>query len=140
MSGLLTLADYFVPNIDEARALTGEADPRRQTDCLIQHGAQRVLIKLGDRGTYVRSSEREFEIGAPQVNAIEPSGAGDAFAAGLVVGIREGWDLERTVRFANVTGSSACTALGSWGGVFTREQAEAVLASQPLQARSATPV
>jgi sugar/nucleoside kinase (ribokinase family) len=139
MSGLLALADYFVPNIDEARTLTGEADPRRQTECLIQNGAQRVLIKLGDRGAYVRSSEREFEIAAPQVKAIDPSGAGDAFAAGLIVGIREGWDLERTVRFANVTGSSACTALGSWGGVFTREQAEAVLASQPLQARTATP-
>jgi sugar/nucleoside kinase (ribokinase family) len=139
MSRLLALADYFVPNVDEARALTGEADPRRQTDCLIGHGAQRVLIKLGDRGTYVRSGEREFEIAAPQVNAVEPSGAGDAFAAGLVVGIREGWDLERAVRFANVTGSSACTALGSWGGVFTREQAEAVLAAQPLQARTATP-
>ena len=138
IGGLLALADYFVPNIDEARTLTGEADPRRQTDCLIQHGAQRVLIKLGDRGTYVRSTEREFEIAAPQVNTVEPSGAGDAFAAGLIVGIRERWDLERTVRFANVTGASACTALGSWGGVFTREQAEALLASQPLQMRTAT--
>ncbi len=138
IGGLLALADYFVPNIDEARALTGETDPRRQTDCLIQHGAQRVLIKLGDRGTYVRSTEREFEIAAPQVNTVEPSGAGDAFAAGLIVGIRERWDLERTVRFANVAGASACTALGSWGGVFTREQAEALLASQPLQMRTAT--
>jgi len=80
--GLLALADYFVPNIDEARALTGETDPRRQTDCLIQHGAQRVLIKLGDRGTYVRSTEREFEIAAPQVNTVEPSGAGDALPPG----------------------------------------------------------
>jgi sugar/nucleoside kinase (ribokinase family) len=139
MRGLLGLADYFVPNIDEARALTGETDPRRQTDSLVRHGAGRVLIKLGDRGTYVRSADREFEIAAPLVDAVEPSGAGDAFAAGLVVGIREGWDLERTVRFANVTGSSACTALGSWGGVFTREQAEAMLAEQPLHARATTP-
>lgn len=138
MSGLLALADYFVPNIDEARALTGEADPRRQSERLIQHGAQCVLIKLGDQGTYVRSGEREIEIAAPHVSAVDPSGAGDAFAAGLIVGIRDRWDLERTVRFANVTGSSACTALGSWGGVFTREQAEAVLASQPLAARTAT--
>jgi sugar/nucleoside kinase (ribokinase family) len=139
VGGLLALADYFVPNIDEARALTGETDPRRQAECLIAHGARRVLIKLGDRGTYVRSADREFEIAAPQVQAIEPSGAGDAFAAGLIVGLGERWDLERTVRFANVTGASACTALGSWGGVFTREQVEALLASQPLQVRTAAP-
>jgi sugar/nucleoside kinase (ribokinase family) len=138
IGGLLALADYFVPNIDEARALTGETDPHRQTDCLIQHGAQRVLIKLGERGTYVRSAEREFEIAAPHVSTVDPSGAGDAFAAGLIVAIREGWDLERSVRFANVTGASACTALGSWGGVFNREQAETLLAAQPLQMRTAT--
>jgi sugar/nucleoside kinase (ribokinase family) len=47
----------------------------------------------------------------------------------LIVGILEGWELERAVRFANVTGASACTALGSWGGVFTRAEADAFLAA-----------
>jgi sugar/nucleoside kinase (ribokinase family) len=126
---LLPLADYFVPNIDEARVLTGETDPSRQADRLAEHGARNVLIKLGERGAYVRSGGRSFTVDAPHVRVVEPSGAGDAFAAGLIVGILEGWDLERTVRFANVTGASACTALGSWGGVCTRSEAEAFLAA-----------
>ena len=63
------------------------------------------------------------------MKVVEPSGAGDAFAAGLIVGILEGWDIERTVRFASVTGASACTALGSWGGVFSRGEAETFLAT-----------
>jgi sugar/nucleoside kinase (ribokinase family) len=130
---LLPLADYFVPNIDEARAITGESDPRRQAHRLMACGAQRVLIKLGERGTYVCSAGVSFEMPAPHVDAVEPSGAGDAFAAGLIVGIREHWDLESMVRFANIVGSSACTALGAWNGVFGRDQAHAYLSAHPLE-------
>jgi len=128
---LLPLADYFVPNLDEARALTGESDPRRQAERFLEHGANTVAIKLGERGAYVRSGETAFEVLAPPVEVVEPSGAGDAFAAGLMVGILEGWELERSVRFASVIGGSACTALGCWAGVFTRAQAEAFLAAHP---------
>ena len=126
---LLPLADFFVPNVDEARVLTGETEPRRQADRLSERGARNVLIKLGEQGTYVRSGGDSFEVPAPRVDVVEPSGAGDAFAAGLILGMLEGWDIERTVRFASVTGASACTALGSWGGVYSRAQVEAFLAA-----------
>ena len=128
---LLPLADYFVPNVDEAFALTGESDPRRQAEIFVEHGANTVVIKLGDHGAYVRSGDESFEVVAPPVDVVEPSGAGDAFAAGLMLGILEGWELERSVRFASVIGGSACTALGCWAGVFTRAEAEAFLAAHP---------
>jgi sugar/nucleoside kinase (ribokinase family) len=137
-SRLLPHADYFVPNGDEARALTGEDDPRRQARCLVDHGARTVMIKLGDRGVHVRSGAISFELEAPAIEVVEPSGAGDAFAAGLAVGILEGWDLERTARFASVVGGSACRALGCAPGVFTLDEATAFLAEHPLGARSGT--
>ena len=65
-------------------------------------------------------------------SVVEPSGAGDAFAAGLAVGMLEGWELERKARFASVMGGSACTALGCADGVFTRAEADAFLAAHPL--------
>jgi sugar/nucleoside kinase (ribokinase family) len=130
-SRLLPLADYFVPNDDEAFALTGEREPRRQAERFLEHGAECVVIKLGERGVYVRSRDEELEVSAPPMEVVEPSGAGDAFAAGLIVGMLEGWELERSVRFAAVTGGSACTALGCWAGVFTRAEAEAFLAAHP---------
>jgi sugar/nucleoside kinase (ribokinase family) len=128
---LLPLADYFVPNADEAFALTGETDPQRQAEQFVEHGANAVVIKLGERGAYVRSGGDAFEVHAPHMEVVEPSGAGDAFAAGLMVGLLEGWDLERSVRFASVIGGSACTALGCWAGVFTRAQAEEFIAAHP---------
>ena len=48
------------------------------------------MIKLGEQGIYVRSAAGSFELEAPPVAVVEPSGAGDAFAAGLAVGILEG--------------------------------------------------
>jgi sugar/nucleoside kinase (ribokinase family) len=128
---LLPLADYFVPNVDEAFALTGETDPHRQAELFLEHGANVVAIKLGDHGAYVRTADETFEVLAPPVDVVEPSGAGDAFAAGLMLGILEGWELERAVRFASVIGGSACTALGCWAGVFSRAQADEFLATHP---------
>jgi sugar/nucleoside kinase (ribokinase family) len=137
---LLPLVDYFVPNDDEALALTGEPEPHRQAQALLDCGAGVVAIKMGERGAYVRTREIALEVPAPAVDVVEPSGAGDAFAAGLLVGILEDWDLSRTIRFASVVGGSACTALGCTAGVFTREEAERFLAAHPLPARPSIPV
>lgn len=128
---VLPFVDYFVPNEDEGLALTGERDPRRQADRFLECGAGCVAITLGDRGVYVRRGDWELDVEAPPMEVVEPSGAGDAFAAGLVVGILEGWELERSIRFAAVLGASACTALGCYAGVLTREEAEAFLAAHP---------
>ena len=88
------------------------------------HGADQEGRARGAR----RGAQDAFELPAPQVDVVEPSGAGDAaFAAGLVLGILEGWDLQQKARFASVLGGSACTALGCWAGVFTRNEAEAYL-------------
>lgn len=132
---LLPLTDYFVPNEDEARALTREAEPRLQAERIVAAGAQTVVIKRGASGVFVRSGDHAFELQAPPIDAVEPSGAGDAFAAGLIVGILEGWPLERSVRFASVMGASVCTALGCYAGAFTRDGADAFVAAHPDWAR-----
>jgi sugar/nucleoside kinase (ribokinase family) len=133
---LLPHVDYFVPNLDEAFALTGESDPRRQADRLIEHGALTALIKLGEQGVYVRSGAESFALDAPPIAVVEPSGAGDAFAAGLAVGILEGWDLPAMARFASVIGAFACSALGCAAGIPSRAEADAFLAEHPLPLRS----
>lgn len=125
---LLPLADYFVPNEDEARALTGESELHRQASSLRDAGSRVVVVKRGERGVFVQADDESFELPAPPVRVVEPSGAGDAFAAGLAYAVLEGWGLGRSVRFASVMGASACTALGCYAGVFTREEAERFLA------------
>jgi ribokinase len=54
---------------------------------------------------------------APRVETIDGTGAGDAFAAGLLYGLLAGWPLVRAARLANAAGALATTAVGASDGV-----------------------
>ena len=132
VEAVLPEVDYFLPNDTEARALTGEADPEAQARRLLQAGCRSVIITLGERGALLVNQHQTLEAPAPKVEVVDGSGAGDAFAAGLIVGLLEGWDAARALQFASVIGASACTRLGTTAGVLTRPQAEAYLKEYPL--------
>jgi sugar/nucleoside kinase (ribokinase family) len=132
---ILPYVDVFVPNEDEARALTGENEPQRQAGRLLQAGSGMVIVTRGTAGSVVHSSEELLDVPAPRVASVDQSGAGDGFSAGLIAGRLAGWDTERTVRFASIIGASATTALGCTNGVFSRAQAEAFLEAQMPEAR-----
>ncbi|HKP17968.1 MAG TPA: sugar kinase [Gaiellaceae bacterium] len=119
---LLPQLDWFVPNCDEASALTGEREPEHQAERLLEAGAAAVAITLGERGAYVAAGADRFALPAPPVDVVEPSGAGDAFDAGLISGLLDGLDPRGCAERATALGASACTALGAWAGVWTREQ------------------
>jgi 5-dehydro-2-deoxygluconokinase len=81
----------------------------------------RCLTK-GAEGLLVRTATDTRVLTAPSVEVVDGSGAGDAFAAGLIVGILEGWPVERSLRFASVVGALACTGLGCSAGIPDRRQ------------------
>jgi sugar/nucleoside kinase (ribokinase family) len=60
------------------------------------------------------------------VAAVDGTGAGDAFVAGLLYGLLAGWSLERSARFANAVGALSTTAVGAVEGVPGLEEALAV--------------
>jgi sugar/nucleoside kinase (ribokinase family) len=66
------------------------------------------------------------------VNSIDPSGSGDAFAAGVIAGILRRWDMAATLRYAAALGASATTAIGTTDGVFDSEQAAAYVGQHDL--------
>jgi sugar/nucleoside kinase (ribokinase family) len=122
LRSILPSVDFFLPNDDEARQLTGEQDPERQAACFNEAGAATVVITMGGDGLLVRTATDTRLLTASRVEVVDGSGAGDAFAAGLIVGILEGWPLERSLRFASEVGALACTALGCSAGIPDREQ------------------
>jgi sugar/nucleoside kinase (ribokinase family) len=129
---LLALTDVFLPNDDEAAIITGERDPLRQAQRFLGCGAGAVIITQGGDGFVAATKDRVVRAGVFPIDAVDPSGAGDAFDAGYIVGMLEGWDLERTLEFASAVGASACTRLGTTAGVFTRSQAMEFLANHRL--------
>ena len=135
MREVLPFVDFFVPNEDEARALTGEADPHRQAARLVEAGSGTAIVTRGTAGAVLRSRDELLEVPAPAVASIDQSGAGDAFSAGLIAGVLAGWDAARSLRFASVVGASATTALGCTAGVFSRAQAETFTAARMPEVR-----
>jgi sugar/nucleoside kinase (ribokinase family) len=121
---LLPYVDLFVPNEDEARALSGAEEPTLQAEVFLSGGAAAVVVTRGAAGALMATANSRVELHAPRVNAVDGSGAGDAFAAGFICGFVEGWSLERSFAFATAVGASACTALGCTAGVFSRQEAE----------------
>ena len=62
-----------------------------------------------------------------RMDSVDPSGSGDAFAAGVITGILHRWDMSDILRYAAALGASATTAIGTTDGVFTASTAQSYL-------------
>jgi sugar/nucleoside kinase (ribokinase family) len=121
---LVKLVDYFLPNEDEAFYMTGQTDPRQQLRTFQQWGANTVVITRGKQGAMAARGSAYWQSGIYEMkDVVDPSGCGDAFAAGLVAGIVQGWEMPDNLRYASALGASAIRALGTTDGVFTANQA-----------------
>ncbi|MFC9969830.1 carbohydrate kinase family protein [Spirillospora sp. NPDC127200] len=109
--------DVFLPNAVEAMAYTRTASPEQALDALAER-VPVVVVKRGAQGAIAldsRTGERASAAALP-VEALDPTGAGDVFAAGFVFGTLSGWPLEQRLRFANlVAGLSVRHRSGSLG-------------------------
>jgi sugar/nucleoside kinase (ribokinase family) len=130
---ILAHTDVFLPNDDEARLITGESDPLRQAQCFRGYGAGTTVITLGAGGALALTRQRALRVGTYAVDAVDPSGAGDAFDAGFIVGLLEDWELERSLAFASATGASVCTRLGTTAGMMSRPEALDYVANHRLR-------
>ncbi|MDQ1470498.1 MAG: hypothetical protein QOJ99_1978 [Bryobacterales bacterium] len=128
---VLRYTDYFLPNEDEAARLTGCGDVRLQARQLnVVNPNCAVVITRGRCGSLAMRRDQMVATPPFQMETVDESGAGDAFTAGLITGLLEEWDLERTLSFAGVVGASCTRALGCFAGVFTFEQAVRFLEEQ----------
>jgi sugar/nucleoside kinase (ribokinase family) len=114
---LLPHVDLFAPSLPEGRAITREHEPAAVADWLRARGVGAVVLKCGDSGCYASGDGFEGAVRAFPVAAVDGTGAGDAFVAGLLYGRLAGWGLERSARFANAVGAFATTAIGAVEGV-----------------------
>lgn len=113
----LPYVDYAVPSIEEARMCTGKHDPSDVAQVLLDKGVKVVGLKMGEEGCYIKSHDAEVRLPIYRVDAVDATGAGDAFAAGFLAGVVKGMDLESTGRLANAVGAFCVTALGATDGI-----------------------
>lgn len=119
----------ITPNEVEAEILTGipvdsKENADKAADWFFEKGVENVLITLGGRGVYIATKEKREIIPAYHVEAIDTTGAGDAFNGGLVAALAEGKDLWEAAGFANALAAVAVQRLGTTPAMPTREEIE----------------
>jgi ribokinase len=129
--GFLAQVDFLVVNRCEAVELLGESarevGPAGLARRLASLGPRRVVLTLGAEGALHFDGESLEHVDSFPVPAVDATGAGDAFAAGLAVLRSEGARLRDAVRFACAAGALAATREGAFAALPEREAVDALV-------------
>ena len=101
-------ANVLLANEDEAFALTGK--PPREAAAALSERFTVACVKRGGAGALAASEGRMFSAAAPHQLEQDAAGAGDAFAAGLLVALVRGQELEQALELACRLGTAAAAA------------------------------
>jgi ribokinase len=116
-ASVLRLIDVLTPNEKEARVLAGRppdvaVEPETVAQDLLRSGVKQVVMTLGEKGALLISASSQEHFPAVEVRAVDTTGAGDAFNAGLAVALSHGDSIENAIQFAIITGAMAVTKEG----------------------------
>ncbi len=111
---ILPNLDLFMCNLQEAEIITGVSDPVGAARAFQDKGARSVIIKMGAEGCWLADADRGVQIQGVEVKqVVDTTGAGDAFASGLVSALRQGKDLEEACHFGAKQGALTTGFLGA---------------------------
>ena len=122
--------DTLVGNVGEVMALTGAGDLDAATAVIrsrmVGSNLRSCAISLGAEGCRICTRDEIWDVPAFPVSVVDPTGAGDAFTAGIAWGVALRWPWPRTGLLANALGAAATTAMGGQGGLSDRAGLTAV--------------
>jgi ribokinase len=113
---LLKRSYTLFPNEIEVRLITGQ-NYLNGAKKLIDLGAEIVAIKLGKRGCYVSDGKESHLIKSYKIEAVDTTGAGDAFCAGFIYGLINGKDLYKCGKLGNFVASRCVSKMGARTGL-----------------------
>ena len=111
--------DVLFVNEDEARMLTGLADP---ADHAAAFNVPLFVTKLGDRGCYVATREGAAQVAGYAVEAVDTTGAGDCFVGGFLTAMARGMHPFEAGQVANAVGALTVERMGSTTGLRSWDQ------------------
>jgi sugar/nucleoside kinase (ribokinase family) len=133
--------DLFHCNADEAASITGEREPARAAAALRRLGAGSVFVTMGGDGLVASVPGAVIRLPAFSVRVVDPTGAGDAFSAGLILklhgALKKGRSLDKIAAdewldilvHASACGAVCATGVGTTTAV-DKAKAEALVRRQ----------
>ncbi|NHJ33681.1 MAG: ribokinase [Asgard group archaeon] len=126
---LLEKVYVVIPNENEAEILSnGEIkdlhSSKKCAEKLLESGIENVVLTLGKNGVIVATKEDTVHLKGLKVNAVDTTGAGDAFCGALAVALSCGKELKDAAQYANYAGALATTKIGAQEALPTKEELE----------------
>ena len=126
---LLPFVDILIVNWGEALELAGIAESSPEIPVLIaaltRLGVSRVVITRGGEGVIGVDGDASFEVPPVKVEAVDTTGAGDAFCGALAASLARGATFHDAVVYASIAGAISVTRVGAQSSIPTREEIEA---------------
>ncbi len=108
--------DYLLPNEGELDQLVADYNLKTETEKinqLLNWGVGTVLVTKGKEGISVYDSQKKEDYQAIELEAVDTTGAGDAFAGAFAFGLKNNYSLRKAVQFANIVAGFSTTKLGA---------------------------
>ncbi len=133
LSDYLPMVDYITPNEDEAKYYSGRQEPEAMAGVFLSYGIRNVAIKLGDRGCYFKNKDFSLYLTPYNIQALDATGAGDNFVAGLASELLRGSNIRDSLDFANACGAICTTEVGAGTALKSRDQVIEFMESHRLK-------
>ena len=114
----LSQVNTITPNEIETEYLSGikvkdKETAKKASEILINKGIKNIIITIGEKGAFYKSSSFEGLIHTKKVNVIDTTAAGDTFNGALVAGLSMKMDMLTSIDFANNAATYSVTKLGA---------------------------
>ena len=117
----LTAIDHFLPNEKEAELWCGRSDEDPFFEHARAYGLKNPMFKQGARGAAAEVAGHRIHARPPKVEAIDTTGAGDAFDAGFIDALLDGVSPEERLRRACIVGALSTRVAGALDALPGRE-------------------
>lgn len=119
--------DLLFCNLQEAQSLTGESDPIACAHAIHRH-AENVALTMGAQGSILMHAGEAIPVEGVPVAAVDTTGAGDMYAAGVLYGVTSGYSWKQAGRMASYAAARIVSQRGArLPSPLTREEIERVL-------------
>lgn len=132
--GILRHVDAFLPSRDEAaRLLGGWPGPEEAVRAIAELGVPVACVKLGAEGSIGYRDGQLFRMPAASADPVDPTGCGDAFCGGFLVGLAETDDLPSALAHGAAAAAFVADDHGAAHALrIDREEARRRLAALPV--------
>ncbi len=111
LGAVAEMADILFLNDAEAAIWTGLDDPRAAAESLSSRPGL-TAVKMGAEGSVIVGDGQTWEVPADRVQAVDTTGAGDAYAGGFLFGLSRGFAPDRAGRIASRIGGATVARIG----------------------------